>query len=94
MRTVVKLGTSTLTNGTLNLSPPLLIELARQISQLQTEGHHVILVSSGAIAAGHERLDFPQLPNRSVPGLFVLRSFFAKINFGQLAMTPNSGAWH
>jgi glutamate 5-kinase len=62
MRTVVKLGTSTLTNGTLNLSPPLLIELARQISQLQTEGHHVILVSSGAIAAGYERLDFPQLP--------------------------------
>lgn len=62
MRTVVKLGTSTLTDGTLNLSPPLLIELARQISQLQADGHHIILVSSGAIAAGHERLDFPQLP--------------------------------
>jgi glutamate 5-kinase len=62
MRTVVKLGTSTLTNGTLHLSPPLLIELARQITQLQSVGHQVVLVSSGAIAAGHERLDFPSLP--------------------------------
>ena len=62
MRSVVKLGTSTLTNGTLHLSPPLLIELARQISQLQSVGHQVVLVSSGAIAAGHEHLDFPPLP--------------------------------
>jgi len=62
MRMVVKLGTSTLTNSTLHFSPPLLIELARQISQLQSAGHHLILVSSGAIAAGRERLDFPQLP--------------------------------
>jgi glutamate 5-kinase len=61
MRTVVKLGTSTLTNGTPHLSPPLLIELARQMSQLQAAGHQMVLVSSGAIAAGRERLDFPQL---------------------------------
>jgi glutamate 5-kinase len=62
MRTVVKLGTSTLTNGTLHLSPPFLIEIARQLSRLQAAGHQVILVSSGAIAAGRARLDFPQLP--------------------------------
>ena len=62
MRIVVKLGTSTLTNGTPRLSPPLLIELARQISQLQVAGDQVVMVSSGAIAAGRERLDFPQLP--------------------------------
>lgn len=62
MRIVVKLGTSTLTNSTSHLSPPLLIELARQISQLQTAGHQIVLVSSGAIAAGRERLGFPQLP--------------------------------
>ena len=62
MRIAVKLGTSTLTNGTLHLSPPLLIELARQISQLQSIGHQIVVVSSGAIAAGHERLDFPRLP--------------------------------
>ena len=62
MRTVVKLGTSTLTNGTPCLSPPLLIELARQIAQLEAAGQQIVLVSSGAIAAGRERLSFPQLP--------------------------------
>jgi glutamate 5-kinase len=62
MRIVVKLGTSTLTNGTPHLSPPLLIEIARQISLLQSAGHRMVLVSSGAIAIGRERLGFPQLP--------------------------------
>jgi glutamate 5-kinase len=62
MRIVIKLGTSTLTDGTQHLSPPLLIELARQVSQLQAAGHRTVLVSSGAIAAGRERLGFPQLP--------------------------------
>jgi glutamate 5-kinase len=62
MRIVIKLGTSTLTNSTPHLAPPLLIELARQVSQLQADGHQVIMVSSGAIAIGRERLNFPQLP--------------------------------
>ena len=62
MRIVIKLGTSTLTDGTPHLSPPLLVELARQISQLRSAGHQTVLVSSGAIAAGRERLGFPQLP--------------------------------
>jgi len=62
MRIVIKLGTSTLTNGTSCLAQPVLIEYARQASQLLGEGHQVILVSSGAIAAGRERLGFPDLP--------------------------------
>ena len=66
MRFVIKLGTSTLTRGTKHLSPPLVIELARQISALKSEGHELILVSSGAIAAGRERLGFPHLP-KEVP---------------------------
>ena len=66
MRFVIKLGTSTLTRGTKHLSPPLVIELARQIAALKSEGHELILVSSGAIAAGRERLGFPHLP-REVP---------------------------
>jgi glutamate 5-kinase len=63
MRLVVKLGTSTLTNGTLRISTPLLIELARQVAALQEAGHQIMLVSSGAIAAGREKLGFPQLPH-------------------------------
>jgi glutamate 5-kinase len=62
MRSVIKLGTSTLTDGTRYLSPPLLIEIARQISCLNEAGHQILLVSSGAIAAGRERLHFPHLP--------------------------------
>ncbi|MBN2242671.1 MAG: glutamate 5-kinase [Acidobacteria bacterium] len=62
MRIVTKLGTSTLTNGTPHIAPPLFIELARQISQLLAGGHEVLLVSSGAIAMGRERLGFRQLP--------------------------------
>ena len=62
MRTVVKLGTSTLTRGTPCLSSPLVVDLARQIARLQGEGEEILLVSSGAIAAGRERLGFPDLP--------------------------------
>jgi glutamate 5-kinase len=62
MRIVIKLGTSTITRGTAHLSPPLIVDLARQISQLQAKEHQLILVSSGSIAAGRERLGFPQLP--------------------------------
>jgi glutamate 5-kinase len=66
VRLVVKIGTSTLTNGTSHLYPPLLIELARQISVLHSQGHQVVLVSSGAVAAGLEKLGFPHLP-RGIP---------------------------
>ena len=62
MRIVVKIGTSSLTNSTNHIAPPFLIELARQTAQLQSSGHQVVLVSSGAIAAGREKLNFPQLP--------------------------------
>jgi len=62
MLIVVKLGTSSLTSGTSKISPPFLVELARQVTQLHSDGHQVILVSSGAIAAGREKLGFPQLP--------------------------------
>lgn len=63
MLLIVKVGTSTLTAGTSHISPPLLVELARQVTQLQTDGHQIILVSSGAIAAGSEKLGFPNLPS-------------------------------
>jgi glutamate 5-kinase len=61
-RIVVKLGTSTLTAGTNRLSPPHLVDLVRQISWLQASGKEMMVVSSGAIAVGRERLNYPQLP--------------------------------
>jgi glutamate 5-kinase len=93
MRIVVKLGTSTITRGTPHLSPPLIVELARQISQLQAMQHQLILVSSGSIAAGRERLGFPQLP-KDIPakqmlaavGQPRLMAFYEQI-FGLYGMT-------
>ena len=61
-RIVVKLGTSTLTDGTSYLSQPRMIDLVRQVSALREAGAEVILVSSGAIALGREALRFPDLP--------------------------------
>ncbi len=66
MRLVIKLGTSTLTGGTSHLNRPRILELIQQIAHLHQNQHEVILVSSGAQAAGRERLDFPDF-GRSVP---------------------------
>ncbi len=60
---VVKLGTSTLTGGTARLSRPHMLELIRQVMMLQREKHRIVLVSSGAMAAGRELLADPDLPN-------------------------------
>ncbi len=61
-RIVIKIGTSTLTGGGKKLSAPQLVDLARQLSALMAEKTQVVLVSSGAIAAGREALNFPALP--------------------------------
>lgn len=61
-RIVIKLGTSTLTAGTPGISPPRLIELVRQMAELYRPGRELLLVTSGAIAAGREWLKFPDLP--------------------------------
>ncbi len=55
-RVVVKVGTSSLTDGSGRIYPPLLWALARGIGGLQAAGVKVVLVSSGAGAAGRERL--------------------------------------
>jgi len=65
-RVVIKLGTSTLTAGTPRLAPSAIVELVRQMAELVTGGTQVILVSSGAIAAGRERLNLPNLPSATI----------------------------
>lgn len=65
-RIVIKIGTSTLTNGSAKLNLPRVASLVQQISVLMDQGRQVALVSSGAIAVGRERLDFPDLP-KTIP---------------------------
>lgn len=61
-RVVVKIGTSVITRGTSRPDQPQMVELARQCATLHRQGIELILCSSGAIAVGRERLDFPDLP--------------------------------
>jgi glutamate 5-kinase len=63
---VVKLGTSVLTGGTPRLSKQRMLEIVQQAAALHQQGHEVAIVSSGAVAAGRERLNFPDL-DRTVP---------------------------
>lgn len=59
---VIKLGTSVLTQGTRKLNRAHMVELVRQCALAQAAGHRVVVVSSGAIAAGREHLNYPELP--------------------------------
>ena len=61
-RIVVKLGTSVLTGGAVGLDRAHMVELVRQCAALHRDGHEVILCSSGAIAAGRERLRWTESP--------------------------------
>jgi glutamate 5-kinase len=56
-RIVVKLGTSVLTGGTPRLDRAHMVEIARQCAAIHRQGRDVIICTSGAIAAGRERLD-------------------------------------
>ncbi|QSX39870.1 glutamate 5-kinase [Shewanella cyperi] len=62
-RVVVKLGTSVLTSGSKCLDKAHMVELARQMAAMMKAGVEVVLVTSGAIAAGREHLNYPSLPD-------------------------------
>ncbi|HHH1822035.1 TPA: glutamate 5-kinase, partial [Yersinia enterocolitica] len=59
---VVKLGTSVLTGGSRRLNRAHIVELVRQCAQQHAKGHRIVIVTSGAIAAGREHLGYPELP--------------------------------
>lgn len=61
-RLVVKVGSALVTANGAGLDADFIQECARQISQLQQSGRQVILVSSGAIAAGMQRLGWLRRP--------------------------------
>lgn len=65
-RIVLKLGTSVLTAGSPQINRPRLLDIVRQCARLHSAGVEMVVVSSGAIRAGRERLGFRPLP-RAVP---------------------------
>lgn len=99
-RIVIKLGTSVLTGGTPQINRPHLVELIRQCATLYEQGKDVLICTSGAIAAGRERLNFPDLPdtvnNKQMLAavgqsrlMLIWESFFDifGINVGQILLT-------
>lgn len=61
-RIVIKVGTSTLTYETGKINFSRIDKLARIISDLSNQGREIILVSSGAIGVGVDRLKLPERP--------------------------------
>ncbi|MCB1891338.1 MAG: glutamate 5-kinase, partial [Rhodocyclaceae bacterium] len=62
-RLVVKVGSALVTNDGAGLAIEFIAEIARQIAALRAEGRQVLLVSSGAIAAGMQRLGWCVRPH-------------------------------
>jgi len=62
-RIVVKIGSSSLTNTNGGLSTEKLREHVDALASLRKQGHEVILISSGAVAAGFANLGYPARPN-------------------------------
>ncbi len=62
-RLVVKVGSALVTNNGAGLALDFIADCARQISSLRDHGREVLLVSSGAIAAGMQRLGWATRPH-------------------------------
>lgn len=65
-RIVVKVGTNVLTAGTDKVHRSTIVSLVQQIATVRSQGGEIVLVSSGAIAVGRERLHFPA-QRRDIP---------------------------
>lgn len=62
MRTVIKVGTSTLAHSTGRMNIKRFEELCKVLSDLKNAGHEIILVSSGAIGMGMGKLHLSERP--------------------------------
>ncbi|KAJ8423228.1 hypothetical protein Cgig2_027654 [Carnegiea gigantea] len=68
-RVVVKVGTAVVSRGDGRLALGRLGALCEQLKELNSEGYEVILVTSGAVSAGRQRLRFRKLVNSSFADL-------------------------
>lgn len=102
MRIIVKLGSNVLTRADGRLSIARMAALADEITALHEQGHQVVLVTSGAVAAGKAQVSLPKTVEAvarrqvlSAVGQTVLidtyRALFAAngLNIGQILVTKN-----
>ncbi len=81
-RVVIKLGTSVLTSGSSRLDKEHMAQIAAQIYALYQAGIEVVVCTSGAIAAGREYLNFPELEST-----LANKQMLAAVGQGQLLQT-------
>ena len=106
-RVVVKVGTSTLAHDTGKLDLYRIDHLIRELSDLKNQGKEILLVSSGAIAAGLGKLGLTQKPD-SIPEkqaiaaigqgvlMHIYEKFFAEYGqiMGQVLLTKENSVRH
>lgn len=82
MRLVIKIGTSLLTTEKHQLDVDFLRGIVEQIAALKKSGHEIVLVSSGAVAAGRSELKFDR-EKKNIP----FRQALAAVGQGLLMKT-------
>lgn len=106
-RIVVKVGTSTLAHETGKLDLYRIDHLIRELADLKNQGKEILLVSSGAIAAGLGKLGLSQKPD-SIPEkqaiaaigqgvlMHIYEKFFAEYGqiMGQVLLTKENSVRH
>jgi len=88
-RVVIKIGSSVLTNEHGGINEGIFDLIAAEISKIKTSGLEVILVSSGAIAAGMKKLNIDKKPDDIV----MKQALFARyrsIAFDSQRIKPSS----
>src|SRR5512134_1420313 len=79
MRIVVKIGSSIIAGAQEGLDMATIGRIAGEISVIASEGHEVVVVSSGAVAAGMKKLGL-----RTKPGDIVLKQAAAAVGQSSL----------
>ena len=76
---VVKIGTSSLTHTTGKIAIATIASLVETLSYLRSEGHRIVLVSSGAVGVGCARLNLAERPRK-----MALKQAVAAVGQGRL----------
>lgn len=82
-RIVIKLGTSLLTGGTEHLDMAIMSNLANQVAQLHRQELELLIVTSGAVAAGRSKLGLTREHTRK-HGSIPLKQVMASVGQGLL----------
>ncbi|NQY55238.1 MAG: glutamate 5-kinase [Ilumatobacteraceae bacterium] len=62
MRVVAKIGTASITDDSGRIRPEAIAKLSAEVAELRADGNEVVIVSSGAVAAGVAALGFDRRP--------------------------------